>query len=1393
MPRRLFGQPGAFQAAGSFANDTNAQKVSSVCTKAPVPNRANAYTPKKVLKGSVPTNSVSNTAANLTFNRNRAIKSSPEPSSHLVSAPVESPTTAATSGTLNSVATPIQGTGDCSNVWVKHSLILSAISPKVQYGSLSKQANNQSDTNERISPFTPSGEKSRNNLSKSSPFKSHKLLSSKDDEISLHSSQSANSGNNMTMSAKWGWVKALLLNLDAFSNHSKPNKGERPSEKDFGPNSSSHKIDGPTPPSWRLKNGNTNNKTIPSPAKNEQNVEKPQKPRAISLKIIDLESEFHGMTIDIPLKSMPRKKGASNTSSTKTDADIETNNTESIFGDVIVMANGWSEFTSIPEMKNFGNSSTSNNSMDNRAKKWPAFQKNPQTPARSNEMEQSSSVNVSEIPSDLTTLPHLHEPALIYCLRSRYAMDEIYTATGPILLALNPFKDVRGVYGDDLMKRYSERGHGLLNGVVIKKKKKSGKDGNTSGALPPHVYGIADNAYRAMMRAMEDINTITSSGDASIDHKPDQSILVSGESGAGKTVTTKIIMKYLAGLSKRSSSSKKSEKKSFQGRWTGRPQNFFPPSSTIASPVSPSSAHGRNIEQQVLESNPILESFGNARTLRNDNSSRFGKFIELQFTMSGKLIGACVDSYLLEKVRLLNQSDGERNYHIFYELLNGASGSDKKDLLLGRGSEKDFAMTLSPSETYKRRDGVRDDTTFGSLRKAMATMGFTPSNQRDILGIVSSLLHLSNITFDEDSSGCTLDEKNKSLKPALKLLGVSGAALEQALCCVNIDAGGEKVVKKLFLDQSIKAKEALIKATYSALFTYLVQRINNCISGGKDNFISAEEEKTTVTDSIDPSPAAFIGVLDIFGFESFERNSFEQLCINYCNESLQQQFNKFVFKLEQAEYEREAIQWNFIAFPDNQNVLDLIDQKRSGMLSILDEQSFLSQCTDQSFAQLIYQKCSDECTAQDGPLTADSRQMANGAFSILHYAGPVEYDTNGFLEKNKDELPKEIDDLLHSSEHEFLRDLAGVINGMETNSCDGNPSNSKSTFKKGSLKRITVGGQFSSQLNLLRKRIDATSPHYIRCLKPNDKLEPNNFDSAVIAEQLRCAGILEAVRVSRVGYPQRYLHERFVSRYQILAMKELQIRRNDANSNFTVPAGFGFNGGFVPKNERSNPSQRKHTNGQKQKCLSPEQECKILVTALARHLLTAQQRSADSDDDDENIPPQQSSWVSPGKQKKKSKWQTPGVSSSGYSPALVVSKKKQDLNLMEIGIQIGKSKVFLRQHAFEALESMRGRIKSAAATIVNSVIRMHLIRAKYITMRNEYRARVAQRSRMIQEGGVVNEDYSSKESNISYDTMEEINFQAAKVSLYREKDERSPKDFKWVLVDNRWIKAEEDD
>ena len=689
-------------------------------------------------------------------------------------------------------------------------------------------------------------------------------------------------------------------------------------------------------------------------------------------------------------------------------------------------------------------------------------------------------------PEDLTALTHLHEPAVIYTLLERYEHDQIYTYTGKILLALNPFRALEGVYGDAVMEQYYDA---------------SAK----SHRPPPHIYAIAQDAYQSMMQSGSD-----------------QSILVSGESGSGKTVTTKIIMGYLATRSQSLQSNTSSDRKQQQQ------------SSTMG------------MESQILQSNPILESFGNARTIRNDNSSRFGKFMELLFTPQGSLISASIETYLLEKVRLISQTSGERNYHIFYELLAGIPQSDRRSLFIGNKSARDFKMTAW-SGTFDRRDGVDDRDTYKDLRQALTTVGFSSEEQHNQITVACALLHASNLTFDKEAQdGSKLVASNSSLEPALALLGVPFEALNDALCLNAIEARGEVFHKNLSVEQATKALEALIKATYSALFTHIVRRVNESIAmddqGASPRHAAASHAQL-----------ARIGVLDIFGFESFEHNSFEQLCINYCNEALQQQFNRFVFKLEQQEYEREGIEWSFINFPDNQEILDLIEKRHDGILSILDENCKLTSCTDGTFARAMY----DKCEAHER-FSATNTQKAQLTFSIHHYAGVVTYHAVGFLEKNKDELPKETTELLMSSSFPFLASLGEILNERASSTpaisktasnissspapnrwndnTNGTPKLQKHLSRgSSSLKPLSVGTQFSQQLKELRDRIDSTTPHYVRCLKPNDDLVPNHFGPSIIADQLRCAGVLEAIRVSRVGFPHRFYHDEFLQRYGILA------------------------------------------------------------------------------------------------------------------------------------------------------------------------------------------------------------------------------------------------------------------
>lgn len=821
-------------------------------------------------------------------------------------------------------------------------------------------------------------------------------------------------------------------------------------------------------------------------------------------------------------------------------------------------------------------------------------------------------------PDDLITLTHLHEPAVLHCLRKRFDQDKIYTNTGPILIALNPFKSCKSLYSDMIMKRYWERGEAqmLMGGGG------SGGDGMSGGRddemLAPHVYDLADETYRSMMLKIDL---------ARGSEKCDQSILVSGESGAGKTVTTKFIMQYLATLSERRAEAKAigdnggraSPSKPKKKRGKKRESIDLGLRGSLQKEDNPGET---SIEQQVLQSNPILESFGNARTHRNDNSSRFGKFIELRFDPIGTLVGASIETYLLEKVRLISQAEGERNYHVFYEMLSGMTLDELNQFLLDNYTAEDFKIT-SCSGTYDRRDGVQDTATYEDLVDALEVMGFTKEQQDDVFSIASAVLHLSNLGIIPIKGGeeCEIDAENEHLEPILKLLGVTKENLNQALCYFKIEARGQSYTRAVQKDKAEKGLEALMKATYSAMFDYIVKRINASITVKKKTG-SRPETGGGRRSKGNNSGSAFIGVLDIFGFESFKVNSFEQLCINYCNEALQQQFNLFVLKNEQEEYEQEGIKWSFISFPDNQDALDLIWKKGYGILNILDDQCRAPGTTDKTFANDLYQKLTGKPRFE-----ANFRQVGARQFGVFHYAGLVEYETDGFVEKNRDELPKEASDLLLSSSSDFVKELASII---KSTSAQEQPSSGRAK------KNATVGGHFAKQLQELRAKIDLTSPHYVRCLKPNGQLVPDTFDPQMIVEQLRCAGVVEAVRVSRVGYPQRYSHSQFISRYRTLGLREMKKAAKAYAKTKVKPIA-------------------------------------ALVDAIAKKMAVIDSKASSAD--------------SKGGKK---------------------SKSDDKVDLLEIGMQVGKTKVFLRRRAFDIIEKMRKDFMVSAAKKVQTLARGYI-------------------------------------------------------------------------------------
>ncbi|KAL6871437.1 hypothetical protein ACP4OV_014266 [Aristida adscensionis] len=617
---------------------------------------------------------------------------------------------------------------------------------------------------------------------------------------------------------------------------------------------------------------------------------------------------------------------------------------------------------------------------------------------------------------DMTRLAYLHEPGVLQNLKSRFGMNEIYTYTGNILIAVNPFQRLPHLYNNHMM--------GIYKGAEF-------------GELSPHPFAIADRAYRLMMN-----------------YGKSQSILVSGESGAGKTESTKSLMQYLA----------------FMG---GKAQS-----------------EGRSVQQQVLESNPVLEAFGNAKTVRNNNSSRFGKFVEIQFDQNGKISGAAIRTYLLERSRVCQISNPERNYHCFY-MLCAAPPEDRERYKLGDATSFHY---LNQSSCIKL-DAMDDASEYVTTRRAMEVVGISSDEQDAIFRVVAAILHLGNVEFSEGSeadSSVPKDDKSRfHLTTAAELFMCDEKALEESLCKRVMVTRGDVIVKNLDPRAAALSRDALARIVYSRLFDWLVNKINTSIGQ-------------------DPNSKLLIGVLDIYGFESFKTNSFEQFCINLTNEKLQQHFNQHVFKMEQEEYTKEEIDWSYIQFVDNQEILDLIEKKPGGIIALLDETCMLRNSTHETFAEKLYQKFK-------GNPHFSRPKFSRSDFTVHHYAGHVTYQTDLFLAKNIDYAVNEHQDLLHASRCSFVSSLF--------------PPSEESTK---STKFTSIGSSFKQQLQSLLETLSSTEPHYIRCIKPNNALKPGIFENSNILQQLRCGGVLEAIRISCLGYPTRRRFDEFVDRFGVL-------------------------------------------------------------------------------------------------------------------------------------------------------------------------------------------------------------------------------------------------------------------
>ncbi len=666
---------------------------------------------------------------------------------------------------------------------------------------------------------------------------------------------------------------------------------------------------------------------------------------------------------------------------------------------------------------------------------------------------------------DLASLSYLNEPSVLHNLETRYCGKDIYTYSGLFLVAVNPYHSLN-IYGDDIKK------------MIMKTRPRDGR---------PHIYGIANEAYQSM-----------------VEKGGNQSILITGESGAGKTENTKKVIEFLT----------------FAVESNGEVRGF-------------------DIKQALISTNPILEAFGNAKTVRNDNSSRFGKFIQIKFKDS-QISGAKIEKYLLEKSRVVGPSRGERNFHVFYYMLAGLSDLELEKLELTRNIsdyaclnfEKKYKKEKIEHETYKNDliekieksnkteketisrkneenlDRNKNKEEFQTLQKAFSEVGIT--DPLPFYRVVAVVMHLSNLYFidRENDEGCVIAD-DAPLRRVSRLLGIPVNMLLEAILYVDIRAGRENVRQYRNAAQARAAVEGLMKMVYEVLFDALIGIINGRLDASEDSYI---------------------GILDIAGFEIFERNSFEQFCINYTNEKLQQYFNEHMFILEQEKYRSEEIKWDFINFGyDLQPTISLIESSYPiGILAYLDEECVMPKANDNTLLHKIRKingviSKSFICKNKDNDKT----------FSIKHYAGEVEYDVSGWIGKNRDTEALALFTVIRKALSQIIQiDLADYkevdYNGEKVNYYKANYN----FIKKGAFK--TVAQSHKESLNWLMRRLRETQPHFVRCILPNTNRKPDEFNRQIVLDQLRCNGVLEGIRISRLGYPSRMLFSEFNSRYAIL-------------------------------------------------------------------------------------------------------------------------------------------------------------------------------------------------------------------------------------------------------------------